>query len=104
MANIPLKAQSSQNSHSSQLLHDIALMSPLDGEGCVALGNTEVGYLVYTKAEKATLAIEEGRYTIYEVNASTGEITEKQKNQQLSGTFTLGDTNPNRIFWLVSHQ
>ena len=75
-------------------------MRPLDGEGCVALGNPSMGYLVYTKASEVSLKIEEGKYTIYEVNASTGAITLKEKSKLLPGTFTLDDTSSNRIFWL----
>ena len=103
MANVPLKPQqnaSAQNTLSPQLIHDISLMTPMDGEGCVALGNKELGYLVYTRAAEASLKIEEGKYTLYEVNATTGEITKKQKSQQQPATFTLGDASPNHIFWL----
>ena len=84
----------------NKLLADIAKMRPLDGEGCVALGNPSMGYLVYTKASEVSLKIEEGKYTIYEVNASTGAITLKEKSKLLPGTFTLDDTSSNRIFWL----
>ena len=83
-----------------ELLADIAKMRPVDGDGCVALGNDKVGYLVYTKAEKAALVVEEGRYTISEVNTSTGEISIREKKKLLPGIFTLGDTKPNRVYWL----
>ena len=92
MANVPLR--------DTRLLGDIAKMSPMDGEGCVAMGSADVGYLVYTKAEKVALTIEKGYYAVYEVNATTGEITRKQKRQELQGAFSLSDTSPDRIFWL----
>ena len=98
MANVPLCKK--QETINNQLLGDIAKMRPMDGEGCVALGNNDVGYLVYTKAENVSLMIEGGKYAIYEVNALTGAITLKEKKKQLQGTFILGDTSPNRIFWL----
>ena len=98
MANVPLYKK--QETINNKLLGDIAKMRPMDGEGCVALGNNDVGYLVYTKAENVSLTIEGGKYAIYEVNALTGAITLKEKKKQLQGTFTVGDTSPNRIFWL----
>ncbi|MBO7140276.1 MAG: pectate lyase [Prevotella sp.] len=98
MANVPL--YNKQETINNKLLGDIAKMRPMDGEGCVALGNSEVGYLVYTKASDVSLKIEEGKFAIYEVDALSGAITLKEKKKLLQGTFTLGGTSPNRVFWL----
>lgn len=98
MANVPL--YNKRETINNKLLCDIAKMAPMDGEGCVALGKAGVGYLVYTKAEKVSLQIEKGKYTIYQVNASTGEITKKEKIRQLQGIFAPSDTVLNNIFWL----
>ena len=98
MANVPL--YNKQETINNKLLGDISKMRPMDGEGCVALGNPEVGYLVYTKASDVSLKIEEGKFAIYEVDALSGAITLKEKKKLLQGTFTLGGTSPNRVFWL----
>ena len=107
MASVPLTSHHSPltsqgASLSRRLLSDLRLMSPLDGDGCVALGSASTGYLIYTRAEEATLSVAEGKYDVYEVNATTGEITQKQKARRLSGAFSLTATSPNRVFWLRS--
>ncbi len=103
MANVPLRmvgADSRVCPDNARLLHDIDLMRPMDGEGCVALGNPEVGYLIYTKSEKASLPVADGKYSVYTVDASNGEIRIQQKNTQVIGSFSLESTTPNRVFWL----
>ena len=99
MANVPLKTQEATPLQAT-LLNDLRRMDPLDGEGCVALGNAGVGYLVYSRSEHMKLPVEEGRYTLYTVDAATGEVTLKDKALPLTGTFTLNGIGPNRVFWL----
>ncbi len=97
MANVPLKPRGEQQ---AQLLHDLSVMTPMDGEGCVALGNDQVGYLLYTRGTMASIKIKDGKYSLYEVNASNGEITQKQSGKQLKEAFSIADTRPNCIYWL----
>ena len=84
----------------SKLLTDLSQMLPLDGEGCVALGKAGVGYLIYTRADAATLPVADGLYTIYTVDTTTGEIALKEKKVRLNSSFTLSGTSPNHVFWL----
>ena len=104
LANVPLSHPSPLTSHpsplTSHLMKDLRLMSPIDGEGCVALGKDGLGYLVYTRDMAASLPVNNGKYDIYEVNGTTGEIALKQKGKSLSETFAISDTTPNHIYWL----
>jgi hypothetical protein len=106
LANVPLKPYDSQKPHKSslpseELLRDLPLMSPLDGKGCVALGNSDRGYLVYTKASEVSLDIAPGKYSVYTIDATTGDIALNQKNAVFKqNIFGLADIPANRIYWL----
>ena len=99
LPNIPLKTNTATPLQQS-LLHDICLMNPIDGEGCVALGNNDVGYLIYTLSSDISIDITPNKYQIYQVNAKTGEIKQTQKTKVKKGKFEISDSSPNQIYWI----
>ena len=94
LPNVPLDGQA------DQLPRDLAQMRPVGGEGCVALGQEGVGYLVYTLGHSVSLKVEEGRYAVYTINATTGEVKIMQKKTTLKGVFGVADGGAGRIYWL----
>ncbi|MBR5062512.1 MAG: pectate lyase [Prevotella sp.] len=85
-----------------RMLQDAATMQPINGDGCVALGNEKIGYLVYTLSETASIPISSGKYDIYSVHAQTGDITLISKKAKLEHTYRT-DSSANKILWLCSH-
>ena len=102
LANVPLNAR--QSTLSARLLNDTRQMLPVDGENCKALGDSCLGYLLYTEGGKAHLTVDGGRYDIYTVSHQTGDITLKHRKVLLSGSFTPDETDARRIYWLRKHQ
>ena len=75
-------------------------MSPIDSEGCVALGNADLGYLVYTKADTLSVSVAAGKYDVYEINTFSGEVNNENHPVLLQGVFESTNTRPNKLFWL----
>ena len=101
LANVPLDAQKSPLN--ARLLRDIRKMQPIDGEGCVALGTPAVGYLVYVTNASAAIPVEPGRYSLYSIDAKTGDTRLVQKNLRLEQTFNAPpETGSGHVFWVVS--
>ena len=104
LANVPLWNSGSHESNEKyrkQLIHDISLMNPVDGEGCVALGNSALGYLVYTKSAEVNLDIAPGKYNVYTIDTNTGDIILQKKNTVFKqNIFELSDTKANSVFWI----
>ena len=86
--------------NNQQLLSDIVQMSPIDSEGCVALGNADLGYLVYTKADTLSVSVAAGKYDVYEINTFSGEVNNENHPVLLQGVFESTNTRPNKLFWL----
>ena len=99
LPNVPLNANTTTPLQQS-LLHDICLMNPIDGEGCVALGNNDVGYLIYALSSSISIDISPDKYQIYQVNAQTGEIKLTQKTKEKKGKFETTESFPNKIYWI----
>ena len=99
LANVPLHADATDPLQ-RQLLHVLPTMTPLDGEGCMALGNDQSGYLVYVRDSHLSLPIAPGKYTTYIVDARNGEITLTSKASVLENTFERSDVKPHTILWL----
>ena len=76
------------------------MMTPLDGEGCVAIGNDQSGYLVYVCADHFSLPIVPSKYIIHTVDAKSGKITMTSKASVLENTFERSDVKPHTILWL----
>lgn len=83
-----------------QLLSDIVQMNPLDAEGCVAIGNADCGYVVYTQADAVSVPVASGKYDVYDVNSFNGEVNIESRSVVLQGAYELTGTRPNKIFWL----
>ena len=99
LPNIPIRTQSG-NALQQTLLNDICLMNNVPAQGCVALGNKEKGYLLYSQSSNINVEVAPGKYQLFQVNAKTGEITSEKVTIQLSTTFKKTDTSPNKIYWL----
>ena len=83
------------------LLKQIPLMTTVEeASGCVALGSPRHGYLVYATDSVLSLPIAEGRYTLYHVDRTTGDITLATEYQQVGTHYHRGDMKPNTIVWL----
>ena len=99
LPNIPINTNAT-TALQKTLLHDVCQMTPMNGQGCVALGNNNLGYLIYTQASSFSIDIESGKYQVYQVNAKTGEIKLSQKKRQINQTLAISDTSPNSIYWI----
>ena len=76
-------------------------MKPLDDKDCIALGDSQKGYLVYAQSsEVTTMPIASGKYNIYTVDMQTGDITLLQKGARLQNTFHPSDSKGNKLYWL----
>ena len=81
-------------------LKDVAQMSPVSGEGCVALGNPSVGYLIYVRSNTWSFPVVEGKYDVYTINPSTIDMTLIRKDVRLQKVFQQADMSANSVFWL----
>ncbi|MBQ6063403.1 MAG: pectate lyase [Prevotella sp.] len=98
MSNIPIDLDNATPLQ-RQMLQDAYAMRPIDGEGCVALGDENIGYLVYTLSETVSIPIPTGKFDIYSVHPKTGNITPTHRNAKLQQAFQT-TTSPDKIFYL----
>ncbi|MCR4852674.1 MAG: DUF6298 domain-containing protein [Prevotella sp.] len=76
-------------------------MHPMDdGKGCLTLGNSQLGYLVYVQEGSVSLPVEPGRYTVHQVDRSTGDVTISQKSVRLSGVYEAASADAGTVIWL----
>lgn len=99
LPNIPIRTETT-NTLQQAFLHDVCLMAPINAKGCVALGNNDKGYLLYSQSSSIAIDVIPGKYQIYQINAKTGEIKLEKKTVQLGNTFEKTDTSPNKIYWI----
>ena len=99
LPNIPINNMTADNIQ-KQFLKDVCQMSPLEGKGCVALGDAETGYLIYSQADGISLPIAEGRYTIYNINSKNGDIQQRQKKVIIKGAFYTKEARSGQLVWL----
>ncbi len=99
LPNIPLHAEAT-TPRQRQLLHDLTTMTPLDGDGCVAIGNDQTGYLVYVRDSHISLPIAPGKYSIHTVDAKSGEIAMTSKAITLNNHFERSGVKAHTILWL----
>ena len=98
LPNVPLTSQLS--TLNSQLLKDICQMRAIDGEGCIALGDSQTGYLVYAQSQKVIIPVATGKYQVYTIDQRTGDITLSKKSVRLSDVFQAVNTKENCLYWL----
>ena len=99
LPNIPISNMTADNIQ-KQFLQDVCQMTPLEGKGCVALGNAGTGYLIYAQADDISLPIADGKYTIYSINSKNGAIQQRQKKVVMKGAFNPEETRSGQLFWL----
>ena len=99
LPNIPINNMTADNIQ-KQFLQDVCQMTPLEGKGCVALGNAGTGYLIYAQADDISLPIADGKYTIYNINSKNGAIQQRQKKVVMKGAFNPEETRSGQLFWL----
>ena len=96
LPNLPIHAATAtplQKQFLSALVH----MAPMEGEGCLAIGDGSDNFLVLTRADKASIVVQPGKYTIHTVDANSGEIRQETKSQRIGGKITL--EGKNKMFW-----
>jgi hypothetical protein len=71
----------------------------MSGEGCLTLGNPKSGYLLYTLSDKASIAVEQGTYEIYSVDARNGDINPINRATALSGRYST-EAVSHQILWI----
>lgn len=98
LPNIPISITSSQTLQQT-LLSDVCQMKPFEGDGCIALGDRQKGYLVYTQSQNANIPVAAGKYHIYTIDMQAGDITLLQKGVRLSDFFQ-SDVKGNCLYWL----
>ena len=98
LPNIPISSKSSEPLQQS-LLQDLCKMKPCNGEGCVALGGEETGYLVYAQSTNPSIPVTAGTYNIYTVDTKTGAITLSKKNARME-VFQPDNAKANQLFWV----
>ena len=98
LPNIPISSKSSEPLQQS-LLQDLCKMKPCNGEGCVALGGEETGYLVYAQSTNPSIPVPAGTYNIYTVDTKTGAITLSKKNARME-VFQPDNAKANQLFWV----
>jgi hypothetical protein len=76
-------------------------MRPMDGEGCVALGDEATGYLVYATADQVRMPVADGTYQVSIVHPKSGETKLSMKSVKMKGqSFVVNDADQHRIYWL----
>ena len=102
LANVPLDAR--RSAAERQLLAALPKMAPLDGDGCLALGSSDCGYLLYPQEASLCLTVQPGKYRLYAIDRSSGIVTLLQKSVTIgadNASFTASDASPSRLLWLV---
>lgn len=80
----------------STLLADLTVMKPVDVTGGYAIGNDDKGYVVYAGADGADISVAPGKYRVYTVDRTTGDVKMSAKNVRINGIYTVTEG----ICWL----
>lgn len=80
---------------------DLPQMRPVDGgRGCLALGSSQRGYVVYVQDGSLSLPVEPGRYALYTIDRATGAVKLRHSATRLSGVFGMSDAHEGDVYWL----
>ena len=82
----------------SQLLKDLCQMKAIEADGCIALGDSQKGYLIY--ATQTSIPVVSGKYQLCGIDLKTGDITVIQKSLRLQDTFRPDPSKKDMIYWL----
>lgn len=94
--NVPVKDKT--------FLADVAKMSYVSGEGgsdAQVIGADGTGYVIYSHGGgNITLAAEEGKYALYTVGITDGEVKMLKKSIKTSGTYIISGNGKDAVYWL----
>ena len=98
LPNVPLHA--TRSTLSSTLLKDLCQMRAIDADGCIVLGDSQKGYLVYPQTAQASIPVASGKYQLCGIDTRSGEITVIQKTLRLQDSFRPDSSKKDMIYWL----
>jgi hypothetical protein len=75
-------------------------MTPMDGNGCLTIGNHEKGYLIYTQNGDFSTHVVSGKYHVYRIDKRDGTITLVKKSLSMKETFSYQNAGENQVIWL----
>ena len=98
LPNVPLHAQ--LYTLNSTLLKDLCQMKAIDADGCIVLGDSQKGYLVYPQTAQASIPVASGKYQLCGIDTRSGDITVIQKTLRLQDSFRPDSSKKDMIYWL----
>jgi hypothetical protein len=96
LPNVPLTSHSSPLN--SQLLQDLCQMKAMEADGCIALGDSQKGYLIYST--QTSIPVVRGKYQLCGIDLKTGDIKVIQKSLKLQDSFRPDSSKKDVIYWL----
>ena len=97
LPNVPIRPT---NQLQNAFLKDVCLMTPVEGQNCIAIGREGKGYLVYPQGDTPTVAVADGRYQVYTIDIKRGDIKLLRKAVRLQGSLPNLDNSPGQLLWL----
>ena len=99
LPNIPIATQTATPLQNT-LLKALTQMNPMDGEGCLVIGNEANGYVIYPQDQSLSVSVSAGKYDLYNINKHTGAITLVKKSVTLNDTYSSTKQSSKSIIWL----
>jgi hypothetical protein len=96
LPNVPLTSHSSPLT--AQLLQDLCQMEVMEADGCIALGDSQKGYLIYST--QTSIPVVRGKYQLCGIDLKTGDIKVIQKSLKLQDSFRPNSSKKDVIYWL----
>jgi len=99
LPNIPVRpADKLQN----VFLKEVCLMTPVEGQNCIAIGREGKGYLVYPQGGTPAITVADGKYQVYAIDMKHGDIRLLKKAMRLQGSLPTLDSPTGQLLWLRS--
>ncbi len=99
LPNIPVRpADKLQN----VFLKEVCLMTPVEGQNCIAIGREGKGYLVYSQGGTPAITVADGKYQVYAIDMKHGDIRLLKKAMRLQGSLPTQDCPEGQLLWLRS--
>ena len=99
LPNIPISERNADKWQRT-FLKEVCLMTPIEGQDCIALGDADKGYLICTQGDAPSIAVTSGKYQVFSIDMKRGTITLLQKSVSLQGTFTLQQRQSGQLLWI----
>ena len=97
LPNIPVRpADKLQN----DFLKEVCLMTPVEGQDCIAIGREGKGYLVYPQGGTPAITVADGKYQVYAIDMKHGDIRLLKKAMRLQGSLPTQDCPEGQLLWL----